>query len=948
MAKTSKKVVESLSDFLFNKIGKDLSYQSFARDFEIPSYITDNLVETKKLRAYQEEAIKHFIYLYDIKKDINACKHVLFNMATGTGKTLVMASCILFLYEKGYRNFIFLVHRDNIVKQAYSNFIDYTHEKYLFNTKKIVMGGKLIKARKIQNFSESNRDDINMMFLSTQGYFNAVSIRKENSLSLDDFKNNDVVILADEAHSLNVETRKNNKEEKLTQEERDEKNWEKVVMGAIEQEKKIGALNNMLIEFTATVDLANKNIHAKYRDKLIYKYNFFDFNKDGYCKDVRFLYNNETQIENQKKHLIVNAVALSQYRKMLFREKLGKEINPVILVKSKRIKDSTTDREFFENVISNLKPEDFEKLGRAKKDVNDVIKNMFYFIEKHGGLQLFVSSIKNDFANQHCITYNSQKKEDKEDLSRLDNPKNSKRVIFSVNALNEGWDVLCLYDIIHFDISEDKKVSMQDIQLIGRGSRYCPFKLEDNLYSKGSINLFGLRYENIDVPDKRKFDNARKDDLRVLETFFYHFVKTGLFLERLKEELIDGGILDGGTQKVLITMKDNFINSKTYKKGFIFVNKTENRPKLTESDIEEVFSKPLEVSYYQLYGDGLTDKEENQIQAQKRIGNINIVKDFEDNIIKKALLRAENNFFRFKNLSKQVNNIESIDDFIRESLRRYKINYYYEHGKEVNNLDPQEKLQLLVGVILPEVRKHIDNELPAKIGSKQFRPVSVKQIFKDKIKEVYVPSTVHEDENGNLTFTSTNERSKSQTDNLEPSLRLDISKLDWYAHEDNFGTSEEKMFVKFIHEEKINLLKEKYENCEIFLVRNELDFWIFGLSNGKRFSPDYLMFINDIKNKKLYYQCIFEMKGAHLKQKDEWKEKTLTNIKESNISFEIKDSDSAGYREYLKEVNKNEYEEIKNIGFGFYNKEDEKKKANLSKEIDNKLLIIHEKIKRKK
>ncbi len=49
-----------------------------------------------------------------------------------------------------------------------------------------------------------------------------------------------------------------------------------------------------------------------------------------------------------------------------------------------------------------------------------------------------------------------------------------------MNALNEGWDVLSLYDIIHFDISESKKVSLQDIQLIGRGARYCPYKLPKN------------------------------------------------------------------------------------------------------------------------------------------------------------------------------------------------------------------------------------------------------------------------------------------------------------------------------------------------------------------------------------------------------------------------------------------------------------------------------------
>ena len=934
MPKTTKKVVESLGEFLFNKIKKDSEYQAFASSFEIPKYITDNLSKNRKLRDYQEEALKHFIFLYEVKKDVKACQHVLFNMATGTGKTLVMASCMLFLYEKGYRNFIFLVHRNNILKQAYSNFIDYTHEKYLFNTSKIVMGGKSIKTREIKSFSENNTTDINIMFLSTQGYFNAMSTRKENSLSLEDFKNNAVVILADEAHSLNVETRKNSKTEV-----KEEENWERSVKLPLSIEKSEGKLQNMLIEFTATVDLANKNIHTKSKDKLVYKYNFFDFNKNGYCKDVRFLYNNETQAENQKKHLIVNAVALSQYRKIVFSKKLNKKINPVILVKSKKIADSAVDREFFENVISNLKVADFKRLQETEKDRNEIIEKMFSFIKDNGGLEMFVNSIKNDFASQHFLTYNSQKQEHREDLSRLDNPKNTKRVVFSVNALNEGWDVLCLYDIIHFDISEDKKVSLQDIQLIGRGARYCPFSLKDNgLYKEGAEDLFGNSYENIDKADKRKFDNARKDEMRVLETFFYHFVKTGMFLERLKDELVEGGILDEGVQKIKITLKDNFIESETYKKGFVFVNKTEDRPKLTVDELDEIFSIPLNVSNYRLFGEGLSDKEENALEARKRTVEINLAKDFESHILKKALIRSEGNFFRFENLVKHVNIIESIDDFIDMSLGKYKIKYHYEIGKEIDKLSPTEKLQILVGVILPEVRKHIDTELSEKIGGSVFRPVSIKTVFKDKVKEVYVSSAVTEDAEGNLSFTNTNERAKSQMTHPDPELRLDISLLEWYAYDDNYGTSEEKHFVKFIQKEKISSFQEKYKDCEIFLLRNELDFWIFGSSNGKRFSPDYLMFINDTKNKSLYYQCIFEMKGAHLKQKDEWKELTLKNISESKISYTPQKEDSKAYEEYLKKINTSGYKDVKNIGFSFYNKDDEKANFILSSEIDKALL----------
>jgi len=137
----------------------------------------------------------------------------------------------------------------------------------------------------------------------------------------------------------------------------------------------------MLIEFTATVDLANKNIHEKYKDKLVYKYDFLDFNKAGYCKDVQFLYNNETQVEDQKKLLIVHAVALSQYRKFLFAEITKTIVHPVILVKSKRIADSEEDREFFNSVISDLSSRDFQKLRETKNDENHIIANLFAELE---------------------------------------------------------------------------------------------------------------------------------------------------------------------------------------------------------------------------------------------------------------------------------------------------------------------------------------------------------------------------------------------------------------------------------------------------------------------------------------------------------------------------------------------------------------------------------------
>jgi type III restriction enzyme len=146
MAKRTKTaVIETLSEFLFARIKGDTGYQEF-RKGPLPQYITDNIHPAKPLRPYQEEAVKYFIWLYE-HEGISACKHLLFNMATGAGKTLVMACCMLYLYECGYRKFIFLVHQVQILSQARRNFTEENFEKYLFHPDGMDFYGKQIGTR---------------------------------------------------------------------------------------------------------------------------------------------------------------------------------------------------------------------------------------------------------------------------------------------------------------------------------------------------------------------------------------------------------------------------------------------------------------------------------------------------------------------------------------------------------------------------------------------------------------------------------------------------------------------------------------------------------------------------------------------------------------------------------------------------------------------------------
>ena len=101
---------------------------------EIPSSITQNLNPAFELRDYQKDAFASFIHYFN--NDLPSKEkpiHLLFNMATGSGKTLIMAGLILYLYEKGYRNFLFFVNSTNIIEKTKDNFLNPRAAKYLFS-----------------------------------------------------------------------------------------------------------------------------------------------------------------------------------------------------------------------------------------------------------------------------------------------------------------------------------------------------------------------------------------------------------------------------------------------------------------------------------------------------------------------------------------------------------------------------------------------------------------------------------------------------------------------------------------------------------------------------------------------------------------------------------------------------------------------------------------------
>ncbi len=81
--------------------------------FALPEFVERNLKYS--FFEWQKSALENFLIfdrtpkLKDFPNIKNRPTHLLFNMATGAGKTMMMAALILYYFEKGYRHFLFFV-----------------------------------------------------------------------------------------------------------------------------------------------------------------------------------------------------------------------------------------------------------------------------------------------------------------------------------------------------------------------------------------------------------------------------------------------------------------------------------------------------------------------------------------------------------------------------------------------------------------------------------------------------------------------------------------------------------------------------------------------------------------------------------------------------------------------------------------------------------------------
>ncbi len=740
----------------------------------------------------------------------------MFEMATGSGKTLVMAGLILECCKQGYQNFIFFVNSASILEKTKLNFTDSASSKYLFS-ENININDENTEIKSINNLNESHNGAINIYFSTIQGLFSLFTKAKENAITLEDLKDQKLVFLADEAHHLNTETKK-----KLNDSEASEKrNWESVVKLALEQNK-----DNLLLEFSATIP-KEKSVEEKYKNLKVATYTLKEFSEDKFCKNIYSLSYENKELETR----FLGACVSSLYKELLAQHHNIENFKPCILFKSERIEDSKENQERFNAFLENLSPLDLENFFHYSR--NAFFKDAKNFFDKQKYTPNLTAFLQTKFKKSTQINTNNEKELEKSMLllNSLEDRDNPKRVIFSVDKLNEGWDVLNLFDIVRLKNKASQKDTTKDAQLIGRGARYCPFSYND--FKPSRIEFY-----------QRKFDFS--NPLSALERLDYHAVYDSEFIAQLNNELQDLGLgFVNEKQTIPLTPTKRF-------KCYYASNTKDKKKNLFSMDYSDPVKVKLQSLHVPLFAFNVREKKVDFKEENKGDTTYYIPHTL-DKIPLNYFLKALNlKNLDFKTLKKAFKKhaFNNKVGFIEQWISHLKTNFH-------------------------KNQKFDDNKILLKLA------VYIIENLKDtllKEQDKYEVSALE------LKEFETHNKSLSASE-----LEKGIPFYEWLLFKDmrKLDSDLERDFLVFINDHKEILDKKFKEWC---VLRNDhfAELKVFcNIENSpyyaQGFEPDFILFAQTHSDEFLGFTCYMEAKGEHLEPSNAWKEEFLEMLENAAL-----------------------------------------------------------------
>ncbi len=780
-------------------------------EIELPTHITSNL--KKELRDYQKKAIHHYL---EKRQSHPTQKHFMFEMATGSGKTLVMAGLILECYKQGYQNFIFFVNSTSILEKTKLNFTDSVSSKYLFS-ETIHINDENTEIKSINNLNESHNGTINIYFSTIQGLFSLFTKAKENAITLEDLKDQKLVFLADEAHHLNTETKK-----KLSGTEFSEKhNWESVVKLALEQNK-----DNLLLEFSATIP-NEKSVKDKYENLKVITYTLKEFSEDKFCKNIYSLSYENKELETR----FLGACVSSLYKELLAQHHNIENFKPCILFKSERIEDSKENQERFNAFLDNLSPLDLENFFNDSR--NAFFKDAKNFFDKQKYTPNLAAFLQTKFKKSTQINTNNEKELEKGMLllNSLEDRDNPKRVVFSVDKLNEGWDVLNLFDIVRLKNKASQKDTTKEAQLIGRGARYYPFSYND--FKPNRIEFY-----------QRKFELF--NPLSALERLDYHAIYDSEFIAQLKNELQDLGLgFVNEKQTIPLTPTKHF-------KCYYASNTKDKNKNLFNKDYTDPVKVKLQSLHVPLFAFNVHEKKvdfKEDNQGDKIYYKPHALDKIPLNYFLKALNLKNLDFKTLKKAFKKHafnNKVEFIEQYISPLKTNFHKNQKFDDNKILLKLAVYI-IENLKDTLLKEQDKYEVSALELKEFETHNKSLSASELEKN------IPS-------------------------YEWLLFKDMRKLD---------SDLERDFLDFINDNKEILGKKFKEWC---VLRNDhfTELKVFcNIENSpfyaQGFEPDFILFARTHSDEFLGFTCYMEAKGEHLEPSNAWKKEFLEMLENAEL-----------------------------------------------------------------
>lgn len=822
-------IKEYTSDFLKNDEPR--------HSFVYPDYIKHNLKH--QLRDYQKQSLYNLNYTQKDDHVASRFNQLLFHMATGSGKTDVMAADILYFYhEFGHQNFLFVVNTNAVIAKTRENMLNVQSPKYLFS-RPLSIDGETIELREVTRFPKNSEPGVIYLRLTTiQTLANELNTPRENGLTYGDLEKQKLIILADEAHHFSAGTKSKS----------DQKNkaWE-YVLDRIRQANKA----NRQLEFTATIDLNNEFIYEKYRDKIIFQYDLKEFQNAGYSKKIARLQANAD--DNEK---MLNAVLLSQYRKRMAIQAGVKDFKPVILFKSNKIAVSKAARDQFLTMMDRLTAEDLAQfIAKQLQTTQSSTLRQAYTYYQTIDMGSLVRELQRDFQPLNTINVNDTSSNgilgdlnDLRNLNTLEEPSNPFRAIFAVAKLSEGWDVLNLYDIVR--IGEQPITSTQtnsEAQLIGRGARYNPFVYDDA------------------TSFTRRFDHSTPE-LQILESLHYHTINDKKYIDNLTKsfEAMQLQVEDDKDFDILTTkVKKSFKKSDVYQYGKLYYNDVEDVP---ESEYNGLAKYGVPVAELPTVNIETATLEATAFDTQNVAGmNETRLVKIDDALVKKAM--ARNPFFRFNTMKKYMPTLNSISEFMYDAQWLGQIKEIQATVSTGSDTVLSRETQLLVvEKYLAYIQRMLIMNYKRQRGTNKFIGLPIKEVVQDYQKRVpvnYSNASVHE---------------LIQT--------YDYKKAPWFVYNEAIVDKLERSLIELI-QGYVEELQNKYK--DVYFIRSDerntklkLHEFADNVSHYAGFLPDFVLYL---ANESYIYQIYIEPKGTQLLDQDQWKENLLTSIYPESVDI---------------------------------------------------------------